>query len=45
MKANHSGHALRNLTNRVMAVIDKERQTHAAVATLKRARLGPATGP
>ena len=37
MKTNHNGHALRNLTNRVMAVIDDERLTQAAVETLERA--------
>ena len=37
MKTNHNGHALRNLTNRVMAVIDDERKTQAAVETLERA--------
>ena len=37
MKTNHNGHALRNLTNRVMAVIDDDRQTQAAVETLERA--------
>lgn len=37
MKTNHNGHTLRNLTNRVMAVIDDERKTHAAVETLERA--------
>ena len=37
MKTNHNGHALRNLTNRVMAVIDDPRQTQAAVETLERA--------
>jgi hypothetical protein len=31
MKTNHNGHVLRNLTNRVMAVIDDERNTQAAV--------------
>ena len=37
MKTNHNGHILRNLTNRVMAVIDDERNTQAAVETLERA--------
>lgn len=37
MKTNHNGHALRNLTNRVMAVIDDEQNTQAAVETLERA--------
>jgi hypothetical protein len=37
MKTNHNGHALRNLTNRVMAVIDDRRSTLAAVETLARA--------
>lgn len=46
MKTNHNGHALQNLTNRVMAVIDDERQTLAAVETLERAGIAdrePAT--
>lgn len=37
MKTNHNGHALRNLTNRVMAVIDDARNTLAAVETLEQA--------
>ena len=37
MKTNQYGHALRNLTNRVIAVIDDPRQTQAAIDTLKRA--------
>ena len=37
MKTNHNGHALRNLTNRVMAVIDDPRNTLAAVETLAQA--------
>ena len=37
MKTNDNGHALRNLTNRVMAGIDDERHTQAAVESLVRA--------
>jgi hypothetical protein len=37
MKTNQNGHTLRNLTNRVMAVIDDPRHTQAAVETLERA--------
>src|SRR5512134_3711207 len=37
MKTHRNGHALRNLTNRVMAVIDDEQDTQAAVETLERA--------
>lgn len=37
MKTNHNGHALRNLTNRVMAVIDDAESAQAAVETLERA--------
>ena len=37
MKKNDNGHALRNLTNRVMAVIDDQQNTEAAVETLERA--------
>ena len=37
MKTNRNGHALRNLTNRVMAVIDDGRNTLAAVETLEQA--------
>ena len=37
MNTNHNGRALRNLTNRVMAVIDDEDDTQAAVETLERA--------
>ena len=37
MKTNQNGHTLRNLTNRVIAVIDDPRQTQAAVETLERA--------
>ena len=36
MKTDHNGHALRNLTHRVMAVIDDKRNTRAAVETLDR---------
>ena len=36
MKTNQSGHALRNLANRVIAVIDDPQQTQAAIATLER---------
>lgn len=37
MKTNHNEHALRNLTNRVMAVIDDEGSAQGAVETLERA--------
>ena len=37
MKTNQNGHTLRNLTNRVIAVIDDPRQTQATVETLERA--------
>jgi hypothetical protein len=37
MKTNQNGHTLRNLTNRVMAVIDDPRNTQAAVETLEQA--------
>ena len=37
MKTNHNGHTLRNLTNRVMAVIDDAQHAQAAVETLERA--------
>lgn len=37
MKTNHNGHTLRNLTNRVMAVIDDAENAQAAVETLERA--------
>ena len=37
MNSNQNGHTLRNLTNRVIAVIDDPRQTQAAVETLERA--------
>ena len=37
MKTNQNGHTLRNLTNRVIALIDDPRQTQAAVETLERA--------
>ena len=37
MKTNQNGHTLRNLTNRVIAVIDDPRQTQAAIETLERA--------
>ena len=37
MNTNQNGHTLRNLTNRVIAVIDDPRQTQAAVETLERA--------
>ena len=37
MKTNHNGHTLRNLTNRVMAVIDDAEHAQAAVETLERA--------
>jgi hypothetical protein len=37
MKQNQNGYTLRNLTNRVIAVIDDPRQTQAAVETLERA--------
>ena len=37
MKTNHNGHTLRNLTNRVMAVIDDAESAQAAVETLERA--------
>jgi hypothetical protein len=37
MKTNHNGHTLRNLTNRVMAVIDDAEHAQAAVDTLERA--------
>ncbi len=37
MKTNHNGHAVLNLTNRVMAVIDDAAQAQAAVETLERA--------
>jgi hypothetical protein len=40
MKTKHNEHALRNLTNRVIAVIDDPRQTQAALATLERAGIG-----
>lgn len=40
MKTNQNGHTLRNLTNRVIAVIDDPRQTQAAIATLERAGIG-----
>ena len=35
MKTNHIGHALRNLTNRVMAVLDDGRKRQAAVEALE----------
>lgn len=35
MKTNQHGHALRNLTNRVMAVVDDSEQARAAVDTLE----------
>jgi hypothetical protein len=37
MKTNHNGHILRNLTNRVMAVIDDAEHARAAVETLEQA--------
>jgi hypothetical protein len=37
MKTNHNGHTLRNLTNRVLAVIDDAQHADAAVDTLERA--------
>ena len=37
MKTNHNGQTLRNLTNRVMAVIDDAESAQAAVDTLERA--------
>ena len=37
MKTNQNGHTLRNLTNRIMAVIDDAQNTEAAVETLERA--------
>ena len=37
MNTNQNGHTLRNLTNRVIAVIDDPRQTQAVVETLERA--------
>jgi hypothetical protein len=37
MNTKQNGHTLRNLTNRVIAVVDDSRQTHAAVETLERA--------
>ena len=37
MNTKHNGHALRNLTNRVMAVIDDAGNAQAAVETLERA--------
>jgi hypothetical protein len=37
MKTNENGRTLRNLTNRVIAVIDDPRHTQAAVETLERA--------
>lgn len=37
MNTNHNGHTLRNLTNRVMAVIDDPSRAQAAVETLERA--------
>jgi hypothetical protein len=37
MKTNQNRHTLRNLTNRVIAVIDDPRHTQAAVETLERA--------
>jgi len=37
MKTNHNGHALLNLTNRVMAVIDDAEHAQAAIETLERA--------
>ena len=37
MKTNQNQHTLRNLTNRVIAVIDDPRQTQAAIDTLERA--------
>ena len=37
MNTNHNGHTLRNLTNRVMAVIDDAEHARAAVETLERA--------
>lgn len=37
MQTNHNEHALRNLTNRVMAVIDDEGNAQGAVETLERA--------
>ena len=40
METNQNGHTLRNLTNRVIAVIDDPRQTQAAIATLARAGIG-----
>ena len=36
MNTNQNGHTLRNLTNRVIAVIDDPRQTQAAIETLER---------
>jgi hypothetical protein len=38
MKTNQNRHTLRNLTNRVMAVIDDARHTQAAIETLERGR-------
>ena len=40
MKTNQNGHTLRNLTNRVIAVIADPRQARAAIATLERAGIG-----
>lgn len=40
MKTNQNRHTLRNLTNRVIAVIDDPRQARAAIATLERAGIG-----
>ena len=37
MNSNHNGHTLRNLTNRVMAVIDDAEHARAAVEALERA--------
>ena len=37
MRTNHNGHALLNLTNRVMAVIDDAEHAQAAIETLERA--------
>jgi hypothetical protein len=42
MTTNQNGHTLRNLTNRVIAVIDDPRQAQAAIETLERA--GTRTG-
>jgi hypothetical protein len=40
MKTNWNGHVLRNLTNRVIAVIDDPRQTQAALTRLEQAGIG-----